>query len=146
MSFDGLYKWADKNKIPHVMAVGIKPNVKGLNRNEEELKEMKEIYLYGFNITDLPSDISCLNHIEKLCIHDNELKTLPKEIGDLSNLKTLIISSNNFNSLPDEITKLTTLSELLYDENAESIFNEKQKKWIKDLEKSGCEIAKRSTL
>lgn len=77
-----------------------------------EMTELKELKLYGNQITEIPPQIANLKNLEKLYLGKNNLKTLPPEIGELKQLKILSVQYNQLESLPSSIENLVELEQL----------------------------------
>ena len=75
------------------------------------------MYLFDYQLTELPKEIGNLTNLTELNIGCNELTKLPKEIGNLTNLTNLNLSLNKLTELPKEIGNLTNLNVLDLSEN-----------------------------
>lgn len=82
-----------------------------------DLKNLKELHLYGNLIDSISYRIGDLTNLEKLYIGRNNLKEIPKEIGKLKNLKILSAQYNEISSLPAEIGDLENLDQLILNQN-----------------------------
>ena len=60
--------------------------VEHLKRNPSKLKEQKELYLRGNQLTELAPEFSKLTNVTKLVIAQSVLEELPPEIGELKKL------------------------------------------------------------
>lgn len=49
-----------------------------------------ELHLDGLDLTELPSDVSYLVHLEEISMRDNKLEMLPESFAQLSNLKVRV--------------------------------------------------------
>ncbi|MEK4171482.1 COR domain-containing protein [Lysinibacillus sp. FSL L8-0312] len=80
------------------------------NENEEEYNK-----LYT-----LPKEIGNLKNLKELSLYGVHMKNLPKEISNLKSLKFLNLNENNFETFPEEITSIESLEFLAID----NIYNE----------------------
>lgn len=71
----------------------------------------------GNSIKSLPREIAQLTNLEILFLGYNQLSKLPKEIGQLTNLQSLYLNSNQLTELPKEIGQLTSLKSLILNKN-----------------------------
>lgn len=74
--------------------------------------QAKELRLNTLSLRDIPAIIGQLQHLQSLCLWDNQLHTLPASIGRLNQLVKLNLGRNEFETLPLEIAQLTQLQEL----------------------------------
>lgn len=81
------------------------------------LTKLKELRIYGCQITNVPPSISKLQSLTNLNLSRNLLTTLPKEICCLTDLKKLCLDGNKLVKLPVDITALEKLSALYLDSN-----------------------------
>jgi len=58
------------------------------------LNKLKQLFLYGNNLSVLPSEIGLLTELKKLYLSDNNLSVLPQELCDLSNLNYFYVHKN----------------------------------------------------
>lgn len=65
----------------------------------------------------LPLEISYLENLIELHLHDNELHNLPPGIGLMEKLQVLGLNSNRFSAFPIEICEIETLQELSLSHN-----------------------------
>lgn len=79
--------------------------------------EVKELNLNHNQLTELPSNISKLVHLEKLYIDDNQLRDLTSELASLENLTKLSLNDNKLNELPSEFSSLVKLKEVYLSNN-----------------------------
>ena len=84
----------------------IKINGKSFN------KDIKELYLYNNQLTQLPTEIGNLTQLTELDLSNNQLTQLPREIGNLTQLTWLNLSDNQLTQLPRVIGNLTQLTRL----------------------------------
>jgi len=77
-----------------------------------DLKSLKELILFGNDLTILPDEIGGLFSLEHLDIGNNQLEKVPSSIGNLKSLKKLILFGNDLTTLPDEIGGLFSLEHL----------------------------------
>ena len=82
-----------------------------------ELTHLQKLNLSGNKINYLPSEISKLEKLTHLDISFNELQNLPEEIGKLTKLLELKLSQNQIASLPNNIGSLNSLQILFLDSN-----------------------------
>ena len=97
-----------------------------------ELKNLKELFLFINKISIIPDGLSKLKKLEFLAIGDNNISKIPKEIKNLINLHTLGIYNNKITELPEDFNKLINLEELWIYNN---LFLEYPPKIILDLPK-----------
>lgn len=64
------------------------------------------IHCHSNNLTDLPDDLSELQHIRVLRIKYNQLARLPAAVSRLSQLATLELSGNQIIKLDSSIAKV----------------------------------------
>ena len=77
-----------------------------------EGEHVKRLFLFGNNLTFLPSEIGQLKNLRHLDVTMNRITFLPSEIGQLVSLEKLHMANNSLTSLPSEIGKLVNLKEL----------------------------------
>jgi len=70
---------------------------------------------------------------------NTNLSEFPREDCFATNITSLILNNNNLTSLPKEIINLRKLK-ILNLTNNNIIFNENQKKWLKQLKQKGCQV------
>ncbi|MBI9017745.1 MAG: leucine-rich repeat domain-containing protein [Phycisphaerae bacterium] len=73
---------------------------------------LKELYLYNNQISELPAEISNLVNLEKLYLNNNLLGTICPEVGQLVKLEYLWLHYNNLNCLPVNFGDLIELREI----------------------------------
>ncbi len=77
------------------------------------LSELRYLHLTGSNLTQLPSWIGDLQHLEKLYLEDNmSLESLPDALGNLTSLKELYIGLSLDIPLPETLGNLRNLEKL----------------------------------
>ena len=83
-------------------------------RKIKEVKEknLVELDLSGFGLTELPKEIENLKNLKKLNLRCNKLTELSKEIKSLKRLEMLDLSRNKLTEFPKEIVNLKNLKEL----------------------------------
>ena len=114
-----------------------------LSRLPEEIKNLKKLTrlnLFSNNFSTFPITILKLKELRKLNLWNNSLKVLPSEIGTMKQLSLLVLANNQLESLPNEIDNLTNLTKLNLRKNPSLVLTEKQKKWIKKLQKKNCKV------
>ncbi|RNA28663.1 leucine-rich repeat-containing 59 [Brachionus plicatilis] len=74
-----------------------------------EFPKIKRLNLSFNNLSNLPSDISKLQHIKEIDLSKNHLQSLPENIGSLVNLKCLDLLGNQLKSLPESFSELKSL-------------------------------------
>ena len=79
---------------------------------------LKWLYLYGNQLTELPQSIGNLTNLTTLSLSDNQLTKLPESIGNLTNLEILYLDYNQLTELPESIGNLTNLEQLWLGDNA----------------------------
>ena len=65
-------------------------DVKGL----EKLDQLKKLYLYNNQLTELPKGLEKLNQLTELGLRDNQLTELPKGLEKLTQLQILVLRDN----------------------------------------------------
>ncbi len=80
-----------------------------INRNNNMLLNIKELYFYNLGLTSLPSEIGFFINLRVLLLEDNYLTELPLSIGTLTNLQELYIYNNYLTELPSSIGDLENL-------------------------------------
>ncbi|KAF7152374.1 hypothetical protein RHSIM_Rhsim01G0095800 [Rhododendron simsii] len=91
---------------------------KGLHALPEsicELVRLRELGLYGCNLSHLPSEIDGLISLNHLNLGNCHLSHLPSGIGGLTSLEYLYISGNNICTIPDSISSLHRLDDFFLD-------------------------------
>ncbi|XP_059046588.1 leucine-rich repeat-containing protein 40-like isoform X1 [Achroia grisella] len=78
---------------------------------------LSQLILSSNSISNVPSQICCLSHLQFLDLGKNCLLDLPPEIGDLKNVRELVISNNKFTKIPRCVYELEKLEILLAAEN-----------------------------
>ena len=73
------------------------------------LSALRELHLYGNQLTSVPAEIGQLTSLRKLVLTNNQLTSVPAEIGQLTSLRELYLSSNELTSVPAEIGQLASL-------------------------------------
>ncbi|MGM0519797.1 MAG: hypothetical protein ACQERD_09170 [Campylobacterota bacterium] len=63
------------------------------------LKDLKKLYLWNNNISNLPKEIKNLD------LSSNMVKNVPSWLLNLENLRRLCIENNKIEKLPDELIK-----------------------------------------
>jgi len=68
---------------------------------------LKELWLEGNELTEIPQDIGKVMHLEILWLKNNKIKTLPSGIGQLRKLRELSVSENSLEAqlVPDKAGK-----------------------------------------
>ena len=112
-----LWKWADENHIDcerEYDSYGSDEfTFRGIPRDKDILKSMKNLNLAGYNLDYLPIEIGNLINLTSLTLDDNNLVELPYSIVYLENLEYLSISTNNLISLPEELSNLEKLHRIV---------------------------------
>ena len=108
----------------------------------EEQNHVVQLGLYNKKVTSLPESIGSLTLLTELNLEENELSSLPDTIGNLKSLTELYLNNNQLSSLPDTIDNLKSLTILNLTMNSLSSLPDTIKKWLKNLEKNGCDIYK----
>jgi len=85
-------------------------------------KGLRELDLSGVpfetgNLSDIPSEVFDLEHLEVLNLSWNEISTLPESIARLQNLNTLNLFNNQLSTLPESIARLQNLNTLNLSDN-----------------------------
>ncbi|KAJ0579552.1 putative TIR domain, P-loop containing nucleoside triphosphate hydrolase [Helianthus annuus] len=87
--------------------------LKSLSGRICSLRNLRELWLHGCGIKELPEDIGQLEWLEKLDLSYSKVKHLPDSICNLKKLETLILDRCEVHQLPDnfgQIESLTILS------------------------------------
>eukprot|EP00518_Triparma_eleuthera_P023347 CAMPEP_0197548264 /NCGR_PEP_ID=MMETSP1320-20131121/2427_1 /TAXON_ID=91990 /ORGANISM="Bolidomonas sp., Strain RCC2347" /LENGTH=454 /DNA_ID=CAMNT_0043108247 /DNA_START=282 /DNA_END=1646 /DNA_ORIENTATION=- len=84
-----------------------------------ELDGLRELWLYGNEISSIPSEIGKLASLDCIWLYNCRLEgPLPAEIGNLISLRTLDLSTNKLSGpVPPTLAKLTNLSQLYLRDN-----------------------------
>ncbi|MEL6160447.1 MAG: COR domain-containing protein [Cyanobacteria bacterium J06627_32] len=78
--------------------------------------------LSNLGLTDVPSEIRQLTHINRLDLSQNKLTSVPPELGQLTQLTILSLYQNQLTSVPPELGQLTQLTILsLYQNQLTSV-------------------------
>ncbi len=106
------------------------------------LINLKELYIRGGKFKELPVEICKLEFLESLeLLRCSNLSILPKEIGLLIDLRSLkFCVCDKLAELPNEIIKLTNLESLILPNGKNLKLTQRQKLWLINLEKNGCNI------
>lgn len=101
------------NNAPNLTSITIGRNIY-LNHfpKIEKNNHLKELYLIGNNLSQIPLDIDNLTALELFECSGNKIQGLPDSFSNLNNLKTLILKANNINIFPEEILSLQNLNVL----------------------------------
>lgn len=81
------------------------------------LLHLKDLWLDGNQLSELPQEIGNLRNLLCLDVSENRLERLPEEISGLISLTDLVVSQNLLETVPDGIGKLKKLSILKLDQN-----------------------------
>uniref|UniRef100_A0A8D0GP27 Leucine rich repeat containing 1 n=1 Tax=Sphenodon punctatus TaxID=8508 RepID=A0A8D0GP27_SPHPU len=81
------------------------------------LYSLKDFWLDGNQLAELPQEIGSLQNLLCLDVSENKLERLPEEINGLTSLTDLLVSQNLLEVLPDGVGKLKKLSILKVDQN-----------------------------
>ena len=98
----------------------------------EQIKSLKILVLSNNEISEIPRNISKLNHIEGLVLDANpklQLSNLIAAVDSLRSLKVLLLRNNNFQFMPQNIKGLTGLKVL---ELSKNNFSKNEKERIKE--------------
>ena len=77
------------------------------------LINLNELKLETNKITDIPSQITGLRHLQRISLSRNRIETFIPELCRLSNLVILDLSDNYIGEIPDGIRRLQALKELI---------------------------------
>lgn len=77
------------------------------------LKELKHLFLFGCNLTELPETVTQLDKLELLSISGNKIESFPEIITQLKNLQYLCIDPHTLKNVPDEVARLKDLKLLV---------------------------------
>ncbi|XP_015604471.1 plant intracellular Ras-group-related LRR protein 5-like isoform X2 [Cephus cinctus] len=77
-----------------------------------ELHNIKNLYLYGNRIHNLPEQFGAVRQLTVLDLSANQFQSVPGCIGELSNLKSLLLNDNSIKKLPAELHRLERLEVL----------------------------------
>ncbi|XP_061345976.1 uncharacterized protein LOC133291693 [Gastrolobium bilobum] len=75
----------------------------------KKMKELKVLILTGFDLSPLPSSVTCLTKLRMLCLEECTLGEKLSNIGELKNLRILSFSRSDIEKLPVELKELTKL-------------------------------------
>ncbi len=138
-----LLKWADDHRISE----------EKVTRDRKKLLRLKSLKMFSVffhsnkSIGEEPSEHEIVNaydafveEMDEFVRTTNPKAYIPKEISMLTHLEELCISANPIQRLPDEITQLRHLKKLCLCENPQLVLTEKQKEWLRILEKNGAEV------
>ena len=89
------------NRIANVPAAALPPNLRWL-------------ILTDNRIAELPPEIGCCSHLQKLMLAGNRLQSLPPEMANCTRLELLRISTNRLPALPDWLLALPRLAWLAF--------------------------------
>eukprot|EP00898_Chlorokybus_atmophyticus_P002827 jgi/Chlat1/3545/Chrsp231S03545 len=81
-----------------------------------EQTELRELWLDGNGLEELPSGVGNLSKLEKLVLSNNNLKSIPRELGNLKELRVLLLDGNKLTHVAG-IETLTALEELALQKN-----------------------------
>jgi Leucine-rich repeat (LRR) protein len=127
---DRLLEWENNKNISYFSSI-----------NKGKVLNLTQLFLTGYELTELPKEIGNLTNLTELYLNFNNLTELPKEIGNLTNLTKLSLDFNHLTEIPKEIINLSTLTTLTLKSNPNLILTTEQKKWILNLKKNGCNIS-----
>jgi len=101
------------NNAPNLTSITIGRNIYLDNFPKiEKNNHLKELYLIGNNLSQIPLDIDNLTALELFECSGNKIQGLPDSFSNLNNLKTLILKANNINIFLEEILSLQNLNVL----------------------------------
>jgi len=82
-----------------------------------DFNNLKEISIYGENITKIPTEISKLNKLVELDLSCNKICSIPNELYGLTSLESINLDSNNFTMFPEEILKMPNIKSISFNDN-----------------------------
>ena len=124
---DPAFLRATKSELQTLIAVEIKPSGMKLHQAPagiEKLHFLRELVLPQHELSDLPSSMAELKHLELLDVSENVLAHFPPVIFQLAALKYLSIRLNKIKTLPDNFEMLSNLRELNAEDNHITAFPE----------------------
>ncbi|MFQ6635707.1 hypothetical protein Gotur_011398 [Gossypium turneri] len=109
----GMSELPDQLKCPKLTFINMGSKVPWMNIPTnffKETKNLKVLYLYGMNLSSLPS-ISLLGNLRALCLASCVLGDIAL-FGELKNLEIFAILGSDIEMLPEEIGQLTKLKRI----------------------------------
>jgi Leucine-rich repeat (LRR) protein len=73
------------------------------------LDKLVTLHMANNNITEIPADISKLQHLKHLCLDNNKIDFVPINISFLKKLEVLLLRNNRISTLPDLPTNVRLL-------------------------------------
>ena len=76
------------------------------------VKKIHHINLGGWDLKEVPNEISNFSFLKSLNLENNQIEKLPNFIGKLKDLELLYVGNNELEILPDSIGNLQSLKEI----------------------------------
>ena len=73
---------------------------KKAEKQDPDTLQIKQLYLWNQALTQLPSELSCLNGLERLEIWNNPIEKFPSSFQNLQSLSTIILSKDQQHLVP----------------------------------------------
>lgn len=87
-------------------------NLEKLSDRVMKLKNLRWLYLFGNNLTEIPKTIFGLENLELLDCSNNNITALPNEITALTKLKKLKLKGNKIKSIPKDLFEMKSIEEV----------------------------------
>jgi len=91
--------------------------IKSLPKWINNYRRLKSIRLSFNERVEFPPQISELNILNWICLHDCALEEIPRNIFNIKNLKYINLGNNYIKQIPDDVSKLKHLEEIILQGN-----------------------------
>lgn len=81
------------------------------------LSGLRKLSLRNNSFTVIPDEISLLSHLEELDLSQNQIQKIPESLNSLVNLKVLRLSKNSITNIGQNLSRLDQLTHLFLDGN-----------------------------